>query len=85
MKEILFQRMVNIPGFLSIFLGYNFGSLDRGFIEIHHIKPLNLLLTEEYVNPETDLFPVCTNCHRMIHRRSNSILTIEEMKKIING
>lgn len=35
------------------------------------------------INPETDLVCVCSNCHRMIHRRKNSILTVEELKKNI--
>lgn len=83
------RRAIEIHGSICSICGFDFekiyGERGRGFIEIHHIKPLNLFSTEEYVNPETDLFPVCANCHRMIHRRSDSILTIEEMKKIING
>lgn len=83
------QRAIEIHGSICSICGFDFervyGERGRGFIEIHHIKPLNLFSTEEYVNPETDLFPVCANCHRMIHRKIDSILTIEEMKKIING
>ena len=35
------------------------------------------------INPETDLVPVCSNCHRMIHRKKNEILSIEELKNIL--
>jgi 5-methylcytosine-specific restriction protein A len=35
------------------------------------------------INPETDLIPVCANCHRMIHRRHDEVLSIEELKAII--
>jgi 5-methylcytosine-specific restriction protein A len=27
--------------------------------------------------------PVCSNCHRMIHREIYNVLTIEELKQII--
>lgn len=58
---------------------------DRGnrFIEVHHIKPLYTLQGEVEVNPETDLVPLCANCHRIVHRKKNEIITIEELKKIL--
>ena len=34
-------------------------------------------------NPETDLVTICSNCHRMIHRKKNDIITPEQLKKII--
>lgn len=36
------------------------------------------------VNPETDLIPVCPNCHAMLHRGKNgNVLSIDELKAII--
>lgn len=61
-----------------------YGDLGEGYTEIHHKKPLHSLEEEVEVNPETDLVPVCSNCHRMLHRRRDRIMTIEELKKIIN-
>lgn len=46
-----------------------YGKHGRGFIEVHHITPLSLLNEETKVNPETDLIPLCPNCHRMVHRK----------------
>jgi hypothetical protein len=61
-----------------------YGDLGQGFIEIHHIKPLFSLEEEVKINPGTDLRPVCSNCHKMIHRRKGRVYTIEELKFMIN-
>jgi predicted restriction endonuclease len=61
----------------------NYGELGHGFIEIHHIIPISERGGQYVVNPITDLRPLCSNCHSMIHR-SKVVLTIEEMKQIIN-
>ncbi|QSX09665.1 HNH endonuclease [Alkalibacter rhizosphaerae] len=61
-----------------------YGQRGKGYIEIHHIKPLSFIGEEVKINPITDLIPVCANCHRMIHRRKNDILDLEEMKDIID-
>lgn len=42
-----------------------------------------MIKEEVEINPETDLVPVCANCHRMIHRRKDDVLTIEELKSIV--
>jgi len=60
-----------------------YGERGKGFIEIHHLKPLSDLNEEIEVNPEEDLVPLCSNCHRMIHRKKKEILTIEELQRIV--
>lgn len=45
-----------------------YGILGRGYCQIHHIVPLSEIREEHYVNPYTDLIPVCPNCHAMLHR-----------------
>lgn len=35
------------------------------------------------VNPGEDLICVCSNCHRMFHRKKNSVPTPDELKKEI--
>lgn len=59
-----------------------YGELGKEFIEVHHIKPLYTLEKEVEINPETDLIPLCSNCHRMIHREKNKILTVEDLRKL---
>ena len=60
-----------------------YGQRGKDYIEVHHVIPLSEFKTEIWVNPATDMAVVCANCHRMIHREKNNILTLEELKKII--
>lgn len=60
-----------------------YGELGEGFIEVHHVKPLYSLTEEAVINPETDLMPVCSNCHRMIHRKKGYVYSVEEMRKMV--
>ncbi|PDO82722.1 HNH endonuclease [Kosakonia sacchari] len=66
--------------------GFNFeqfyGEHGKGFIHVHHIKPLHTLGDNYEVDPVHDLIPLCPNCHAMVHRGSN-VLHIDELKKII--
>ena len=45
-----------------------YGELGEGYIECHHIKPVSMY-TEEDVTTVDDLVLVCSNCHRMLHRK----------------
>lgn len=46
-----------------------YGSLGRDFIEVHHLALVSGRDDEEYlIDPVRDLRPVCSNCHRMLHR-----------------
>ncbi|MDM5187565.1 HNH endonuclease [Bacillus sp. DX4.1] len=53
-------------------------------MEVHHLKPLSTIGEEVAINPKEDLVPVCSNCHRMIHRRKDNVLTVEELRTIVN-
>lgn len=35
------------------------------------------------VNPETDLICVCSNCHRMLHRKRDAVMSIEDLMKVV--
>jgi hypothetical protein len=82
-------RAIEIHGTICKACGFDFekvyGERGRGFIEVHHINPLFLIDKETDINPETDLVPVCSNCHRMIHRKKNTVITIEELKLLLNA
>lgn len=54
----------------------------EGYIEIHHIKPISKAGVRE-VNPAIDLIPVCANCHRMIHHHRDRMMTLDELKEMI--
>lgn len=45
-----------------------YGERGKGFIECHHTKPLSELRPNDKTRV-SDLALVCSNCHRMIHRK----------------
>lgn len=59
-----------------------YGKHGKDFIEVHHAKPLH---ENNFVpintNPKTDLNVVCSNCHRMLHRKKGITLTIDELRQ----
>lgn len=59
-----------------------YGLLGDDFIEGHHTKPLSELggMTE---TKTTDIALVCSNCHRMLHRRSD--LDVEGLRAVVNS
>ena len=46
-----------------------YGALGRDFIEVHHTATYTAKRGRRRVDPLVDLVPVCSNCHRMLHRR----------------
>lgn len=83
------QQAIEIHGCQCSVCGFDFetvyGKLGIGYVEVHHKKPLYSLEEEVVVDPRTDLVPVCSNCHRMLHRRRDKITTIEELRKLIDS
>lgn len=61
-----------------------YGTVGEGYIEVHHKNPVASYEGEVSVNPETDLVPVCANCHRMIHRRKDP-LSVESLRTIVQN
>lgn len=50
---------------------------QKGIITENRIKE------EIIVDPKTDLVPLCSNCHKMMHRKKEKPLTIKELKQLI--
>lgn len=59
-----------------------YGELGKGFIHVHHLKPVSQIGDTYEVDPINDLRPVCPNCHAMLHRQEET-LSIEELKSIV--
>ncbi len=58
-----------------------YGKWGENFIEVHHIRPLSSITSGQVLtNFKTDLTVVCSNCHKMIHKKKGITLTIEELK-----
>jgi 5-methylcytosine-specific restriction enzyme A len=60
-----------------------YGKIGKGYIEIHHLKQHASIKGERAVDPLTDLLPICSNCHRMIHK-TDPMLSIEELKNCVH-
>ena len=87
-NQALRNEAIKIHGTTCKVCGFDFkakyGDLGEGFIEIHHLKPMFSIKREIKVNPQKDLVPLCSNCHKMIHRNTKKPLTIKELTKIVN-
>jgi hypothetical protein len=58
-----------------------YGNLGEGFIEAHHTAPLSTLEESTETKVE-DIALVCSNCHRMLHRR-RPWLSNDELSKLL--
>ncbi|MDC8010952.1 HNH endonuclease [Tahibacter soli] len=59
-----------------------YGEVGVGFIEAHHAVPLSTLGPEGATTRPEDLVLVCSNCHRMLHRR-RPWLTAGTIQKLV--
>lgn len=79
---------IRLHGYKCQVCGFDFeetyGELGRNYIEVHHVNPLAEQNGEHLVNPETDLVCLCANCHRMIHKNGNQVLSVAELKALLN-
>jgi predicted HNH restriction endonuclease len=81
------DQALRVHGYTCEVCKFNFkdfyGDWGEGYVHVHHKKPLSSNNQEVIVDPETDLAVVCANCHSMIHRRRDKILSIEELKQLV--
>ncbi|MBQ9432959.1 MAG: HNH endonuclease [Synergistaceae bacterium] len=67
--------------------GFDFGKayseLGAGYIEVHHKKPISD--GERITNLNEYLVMLCSNCHRMIHRGKDHMITVDELRKLIGS
>ncbi|WP_312443671.1 HNH endonuclease [Lacrimispora sp.] len=78
---------IKIHGIKCSICGFDFeavyGRIGKGFIEIHHKRPLYSLEEEVEINPQTDLITVCSNCHKMLHRNKKNMMDLEKLREIV--
>jgi len=62
-----------------------YGEFGKGFIEIHHEKPIcgyEEEGTTQFISEAVKhVKPLCANCHRMIHKNPRKPITIQELKE----
>jgi len=82
------NKCIEIHGLNCAVCNINFeavyGNIGIGYIHVHHIKPLSEINNTYTVNPETDLIPVCPNCHAMLHRSRKETITVPDLKDMYN-
>jgi 5-methylcytosine-specific restriction protein A len=67
----------------SFDFGVRYAERGRGFIEVHHLRPLHTL-EDGHKTKLGDLALVCANCHRMIHS-SRPWLSIQELRSLLRN
>jgi len=64
-----------------------YGEIGKDYIEIHHIKPVFQFVDEDKTvfleRALQNIIPTCSNCHRIIHRKRQNPLSIEQLKQHI--
>jgi len=64
-----------------------YGDCGKGFIEVHHMKlisEMDIEGTKEQIEEALKkVAPLCSNCHRIVHRKKEKMVSIEQLKEII--
>ncbi len=63
---------IQLHGETCLGCGFNFqefyGTAGSGVIEVHHLTPVHLMEKVRVVDPRTELAPLCSNCHTLVHQ-----------------
>jgi len=82
------RRCIELFGSVCSICGFDFattyGSSMVGFIHVHHLTPLHQVGKDYIVNPQTDLAPVCPNCHAVIHSKKPP-LTMNQVRQLMQN
>ena len=66
-----------------------YGELGEGYIQMHHENPIYQYSDdgfETYISEAVkNMKPLCANCHCMVHRNKGRLISITELKAIMDG
>jgi hypothetical protein len=62
--------------------GTAYGPYAKGFIHVHHVRPVSTIGHEYEIDPIADLRPVCPNCHAAIHL-CDPAMTPDELRDVL--
>lgn len=66
-----------------------YGELGDGYIQMHHENPVYQYSDdgfEEYISEAIkNMKPLCANCHCMVHRNKKKLISIAELKSIVDS
>jgi len=81
------KQALLIHGYSCQACGFSFeetyGKRGRGYIHVHHLKPLSEVGQEHFPDPRTDFAVLCANCHSIVHRKKDETLAVEEPKSLL--
>lgn len=82
------QLCLLAKGYKCCVCGFDFkktyGKIGENFIEVHHSVPVSKMGANYVVDPISELFPLCSNCHSMVHRHDPPI-SVDELTEIIKN
>lgn len=88
-KKVLRSQAIAIHGDSCMACGFNFGAFygnyASGYIQIHHTIPISQQDKPRVVDPETELVPLCANCHAVVHRKKENTLSVRELMVMIES
>ncbi len=80
-------RCIEIHGTRCVLCQFDFGKVYgqalADFIHVHHLTPISELGEEYEVDPQTDLRPLCPNCHAVVHKRRPPF-SLAEVERMLN-
>lgn len=66
--------------------GAVYGAWGKDFAEVHHVVPLAADgAPVRETDPRSDLVVLCANCHRMVHRRREMVLSLDEIRSKVSA
>lgn len=68
----------------SFNFGSSYGEVAKGFIHVHHKKPVSEIGGSKAVDPIRDLVPLCPNCHAVAHLK-NPPYSLDEVTEMLKG
>ena len=90
-NQNLRQRCLEHFGYVCQVCKMNFeqryGEIGKNFIEVHHLNPISNTDGEHEVDPVTELVPLCSNCHSMIHRggKDGQPMKLDDLIEVFNS
>lgn len=65
-----------------------YGEFGRNYIEIHHLEPIFARednFEQSIAEALNNVVPVCANCHRIIHKKNDQLLSIPSLQELIHA
>lgn len=90
LREYAFDYYSKIGQIKCVACGFDFeeryGEYGKNYIEFHHINPVSVYEEDGKITNLEDarknLVPLCSNCHKILHRNN---ITVEQLKEVIDN